>query len=100
MNGFAVAAAEAGVTFVAGTDSQSCGRIANEIGALTVAGVPPHQAIGAASWAARSYLGLGGLAEGALADAVIYDADPRPDLGQLAVSRAVVLRGQLRYRRA
>jgi imidazolonepropionase-like amidohydrolase len=49
MNGLAVTAAEAGVTFVAGTDSQPCGRIANEIGALAAAGVPPHQAIGAAS---------------------------------------------------
>jgi len=74
----AATASEAGVTFAAGTDSQPCGRIANEIGALAAAGVPPHQAIGAASWAARSYLGLGGLAEGALADAVIDDADPPP----------------------
>ena len=58
------------------------------------------QAIGAASWAARSYLGLGGLAEGAPADAAIYDAGSRHDLSQLAIPRAVMLRGQVRYRRS
>jgi imidazolonepropionase-like amidohydrolase len=91
----AVSAAEAGVTILAGTDSRPCGRIIAEIMAFTAAGMPPHQAIGAASWDARAYLGLGGLAEGAPADAVIYDADPRQDLSQLAAPRAVILRGQL-----
>jgi imidazolonepropionase-like amidohydrolase len=95
----AAAAAEAGVTILAGTDSRPCGRIIDEIRALAEAGVPPHQAIGAASWDARAYLGLGGLADGAPADAVIYDTDPRPDLSQLAAPRAVILRGQLSYRR-
>jgi imidazolonepropionase-like amidohydrolase len=96
----AAAAAEAGVTILAGTDSRPCGRVADEIRAMAAAGVPPHQVIGAASWAARSYLGLSGLGEGAPADAVIYDADPRRDLSQLAAPRAVVLRGQIRYRRS
>jgi imidazolonepropionase-like amidohydrolase len=95
----AAAAAEAGVTILAGTDSRPCGRVIDEIRALAEAGVPAHQAIGAASWAARSYLGIAGLTEGAPADAVIYDADPRHDLSQLAAPRAVVLRGQIRYRR-
>jgi Amidohydrolase family len=94
-----VTAAEAGVTILAGTDSRPHGRVADEVRALVSAGLSPHQAIGAASWAARSYLGLDGLTEGAPADAVIYDADPRRDLSQLAAPRAVVLRGQLRYRR-
>ena len=76
----AAAAAEAGVTILAGTDSRPCGRIIAEIRALADAGVPPEQAIGAASWAARAYLGMAGLSEGAPADAVIYDADPRRDL--------------------
>jgi imidazolonepropionase-like amidohydrolase len=88
------------VTILAGTDSRPCGRVVSEICALAAAGVPPHQAIGAASWAARSYLGLAGLAEGALADAVVYDADPRRDLSQLAAARAVVLRGRIGYRRS
>src|SRR5215471_5622795 len=65
------AAAEEGVTILAGTDSWPCGRIIDEIRALAGAGVPPHQAIGAASWAARSYLGMAGLCEGAAADAVV-----------------------------
>jgi imidazolonepropionase-like amidohydrolase len=93
------AAAEAGVTVLAGSDSRPCGRIAAEIRALAEAGVPPHLAVGAGSWVARSYLGLPGLAEGAPADAVIYDADPRADLSQLDAPRAVILRGQVRYRR-
>ena len=96
----AVAAAEAGVTILAGTDSRPCGRIIDEIRAFTAAGMPPHQAIGAASWDARAYLGLGGLAEGAPADAVIYASDPRQDLSQLAEPRAVILRGQVCYRRS
>jgi imidazolonepropionase-like amidohydrolase len=96
----AAAAAEAGVTLLAGTDSRPCGRIVDEILAMTEAGVPAHQAIGAASWSAREYLGLAGLTEGAPADAVIYDADPRDDLSQLATPRAVVLRGKLRHRQS
>lgn len=95
----AAAAAEAGVTVLAGTDSRPCGRVIDEIRALVDAGVPAHQAIGAASWSARAYLGLAGLTEGAPADAVVYDADPRGDLSQLAAPRAVVLRGKVRYLR-
>lgn len=95
----AATAAEAGVTILAGTDSRPCGRVIDEIRALAEAGVPAHQAIGAASWAARACLGMDGLTEGAPADAVIYDADPRHDLSQLAAPRAIVLRGQIQYRR-
>ena len=95
----AAAAAEAGVTLLAGTDSRPCGRVAGEIRALAGAGVPAQAAIGAGSWAARSYLGIAGLAEGAPADAVVYDADPRRDLGQLTAPRAVILRGKVQYRR-
>jgi imidazolonepropionase-like amidohydrolase len=95
----AAAAAEAGVTLLAGTDSRPHGRITAEIRALAAAGVPRRDARAAGSWAARSYLGLPGLLPGAPADAVVYDADPRTDLDQLDHPRAVVLRGQLRYRR-
>jgi imidazolonepropionase-like amidohydrolase len=89
------AAAEAGVTLLAGTDSRPHGRVAGEIRALAAAGVPAHDALAAGSWAARAYLGLPGLAEGAPADAVVYDSDPRADLGQLGHPRAVILRGRL-----
>jgi imidazolonepropionase-like amidohydrolase len=92
------AAAEAGVTMLAGTDSRPHGRVADEIRALAAAGVPAHDALAAGSWTARAYLGLPGLAEGAPADAVVYDSDPRADLAQLDHPRAVILRGRLRHR--
>jgi imidazolonepropionase-like amidohydrolase len=94
------AAAEAGVTLLAGTDSRPHGRVSHEIKAMADAGVPAHDALAAGSWGARRYLGLPGLAEGAPADAVVYDADPRTDLTQLDRPRAVVLRGQLMFRRS
>ena len=93
------AAAEAGVTILAGTDSRPHGRVADEIRALAAAGLRPHDALAAGSWAARAYLGQPGMAEGAPADAVVYDSDPRADLGQLDHPRAVILRGQLLYSR-
>src|SRR5579859_5452483 len=88
------AAAEAGVTILAGTDSRPHGRIADEIRALAQAGLTPQDAIAAASWTARAYLGLPGLTPGAPADAVIYDADPRTDLAVLDSPKAVILRGR------
>jgi imidazolonepropionase-like amidohydrolase len=91
----AAAAAEAGVTVLAGTDSWPHGKIADEIRALADGGMSPHDAIGAASWGARAYLGLAGLVPGAPADVVVYDEDPRADLDQLDHPRAVVLRGVL-----
>ncbi len=94
-----VQAAEAGVTVLAGTDSRPHGRVTDEISALVAAGLRPHDALAAASWAARSYLGWAGLEPGAPADAVVYDADPRSDLSQLASPVAVILRGRLVYRR-
>jgi len=97
--GLCAAAAEAGVTMLAGTDSRPHGRVADEIRALAAAGVRPHDALAAGSWAARAYLGLPGLAEGAPADAVVYGSDPRSDLGQLDHPVAVILRGQLRVSR-
>jgi imidazolonepropionase-like amidohydrolase len=93
------AAAEAGVRVLAGTDSLPHGGIAAEVRALAAAGVRPHDALAAASWSAREYLGLPGLEPGAPADAVVYDRDPREDLGQLADPVAVVLRGRCVRRR-
>jgi imidazolonepropionase-like amidohydrolase len=93
------AAAEAGVTILAGTDSRPHGQIATEIRAFAEAGLRPHDALAAASWAARSYLGLGGLRPGEPADAVIYATDPRAHLAALATPQAVVIRGHIAYRR-
>jgi imidazolonepropionase-like amidohydrolase len=92
--GLVAAAAEAGVPLLAGTDSLPHGRIIDEVQALAAAGLRPHDALAAASWTARHYLGLPGLTPEAPADAVVYEADPRLDLTQLAHPLAVVLRGR------
>jgi imidazolonepropionase-like amidohydrolase len=89
-----VAAFEAGVTVLAGTDSHPMGRIIDEVEAMVAGGVSPTDAIGAASWRAREFLGFGGLVDGAPADAVVYAADPRQDVRQLVAPRAVILRGR------
>ena len=91
--GLVAAAAEAGVPLLAGTDSLPHGRIIDEVHALAAAGVRPHDALAAASWTAREYLGLPGLTPQSPADAVVYDADPRTELDQLAHPKAVILRG-------
>ncbi len=98
----AAAAVEAGVIVLAGTDYRPHGRVAEEIRALAATGMGAHQALAAGSWVARDYLGLPGLAPGTPADAVVYEEDPRTDLGVLDHPRSIVLRGRLvpgRYRR-
>jgi imidazolonepropionase-like amidohydrolase len=91
------AAHEAGIPIYAGTDAGGAlehGRIADEVQALIGAGVPVTDAIGAASWRAREWLGYGDpLAEGAPADLVVFDADPRTQPQVLAHPRRIVLRG-------
>jgi imidazolonepropionase-like amidohydrolase len=92
------AAFEAGVPVFAGTDAGGGiehGRIADEIRALHLAGLPAEAAVAAASWSARSWLGLPCIEEGAPADVVVYDADPRTDLDTLARPLLRVLRGRL-----
>lgn len=64
------AAHEAGVTVLAGTDTFPCGTVAAEIRQLLDAALPAEEAVGAASWAARSWLGLPELTAGAPADLV------------------------------
>ncbi|CAN5246008.1 amidohydrolase family protein [soil metagenome] len=90
------AAYEAGVPIYAGTDAGggiTHGRIAEEIRALHEAGLPAEDALGAASWRARSWLGRPGVEEGAPADLCVYAADPRIDLDTLAEPTRIVLRG-------
>jgi imidazolonepropionase-like amidohydrolase len=94
------AAHEAGVTVLAGTDSYGNrvlphGRVAGEVRHLAAAGLPPEAAIGAASWTARSFLGFPGLEEGAPADLVAYDRDPRTDLRILDTPDRIILRGRV-----
>jgi imidazolonepropionase-like amidohydrolase len=92
------AAFDAGVPVFAGTDAGggiAHGRIADEIRALHEAGLPTDAALGAASWAARSWLGLACIEDGAPADVVVYDADPRADLDVLARPARMILRGRV-----
>jgi len=56
----------------------------------------PFDALGAASWRAREWLGLdGALSEGTTADFVVYDRDPLEDLTVLAEPKRIVLRGRV-----
>ena len=91
------AAVEAGVPVFAGTDaggSISHGLLASEVALLAELGGIDF-ALGAASWRARAWLGAPDLADGAWADLVVYDADPRLEPGVLAHPRLVILRGRV-----
>jgi imidazolonepropionase-like amidohydrolase len=90
------AAHDAGVPIYAGTDAGGMvrhGRIGDEIAALKGVGMSPTEALGAASWDARAWLGRPALEHGASADLLCFVEDPRevgvgnPDL--------VLLRGRV-----
>ncbi|MEU2619027.1 amidohydrolase family protein [Streptomyces sp. NPDC007157] len=92
------AAYDAGIPVYVGTDaggSLAHGLVAGEVAELVTAGIPPVDALAAASWAARGWLGRPGLEEGAPADLVVYESDPRADVRVLASPRRVVLNGQV-----
>lgn len=92
------AAYDAGVPVFVGTDAGGSlphGLVAQEVVELTRAGIPPLEALSATTWAARNWLGRPGLDEGAPADLVLYDSDPRVDVTVLAAPRRVVLRGRV-----
>jgi imidazolonepropionase-like amidohydrolase len=91
------AAWEAGVDVYVGTDAGVLphGLVRHEIAALAGAGLPLEYVLGQASWRAREWLGLPGLVEGAPADLVAYDTDPRTDLSVVYDPRRVLLRGQV-----
>ncbi|WP_280387812.1 amidohydrolase family protein [Nocardia wallacei] len=96
------AAHEAGVPIYTGTDAGGSirhGRIADEIDALSGAGLTPGEALGAASWEARAWLGRPGIEPGAPADFVVYEEDPRTAPHILAAPAFVVLRGRVHRRR-
>jgi imidazolonepropionase-like amidohydrolase len=92
------AAHEAGVAIYAGTDAGGVlphGLIAQEVQELAEYGLSQSDALGAASWRARPWLGRpgGNLDEGDPADFVVYDANPLDDLAVLSQPRRIVLRG-------
>ncbi len=88
---------DAGVPVYAGTDAGGYlphGLVGQEIAALARF-TSAEYALGAGSWAARAWLGRPStLTEGAPADLVVLDADPRLDLAVLRTPRHVVLRGR------
>jgi imidazolonepropionase-like amidohydrolase len=91
------AAWEAGVPVYAGTDAGNMiqhGRIADEVEALKGIGMSATEALGAACWDARRWLGRPGLDHGASAALLCYSEDPRRGPGVLDHPDLVVLRGK------
>ncbi|MGX7679502.1 amidohydrolase family protein [Jatrophihabitans sp. DSM 45814] len=89
---------EAGIPIYTGTDaggSLEHGLVRHEIAALVDAGIPQPEVIAQASWRARQWLGFSGLTEGAEADLIVYEADPRLDLSTLQRPLRTVLRGRV-----
>jgi imidazolonepropionase-like amidohydrolase len=90
------AARDAGVPVYAGSDAGSLvahGRIADEVEALKGIGMSPTEALGAACWDARRWLGRPGLDHGASADLLCYSQDPRQGPAVLRRPDLVILRG-------
>ena len=89
---------DAGVPIYAGTDAGGSivhGRIADEVAALVKVGLSPTDALGAACWDARTWLGREGIEAGAPADLLVYEHDPRAGPDVLSAPDAVILRGRL-----
>jgi imidazolonepropionase-like amidohydrolase len=89
---------EAGLPVYTGTDAGGSlphGLIRDEIRALVGAGIPQRDVIAQASWRGREWLGRTGLVEGAEADLIVFDTDPRDDLAALYQPRRIVLRGRV-----
>lgn len=90
------AARDAGVPIYAGTDAGSNivhGRIADEVEALKGIGMTATEALGAACWDARRWLGRPTLQDGASADLLCFHEDPRGGVGILSRPDRVILRG-------
>lgn len=92
------AAREAGVPIYAGSDAGSTiahGRIADEVDALKRIGMSPTEALGAACWDARRWLGRPIIDDGAPADLVCFAEDPRGGADVLSNPDVVILRGRI-----
>ncbi|MGO4258303.1 amidohydrolase family protein [Marmoricola sp. RAF53] len=94
-----MAAYEAGVPLYAGSDGGGVakhGNLAGEVQGMADLGITAFDALGAASWRAREWLGWNAtLAEGAPADFVVYPRDPLADLSVLREPTCIVLRGRV-----
>jgi imidazolonepropionase-like amidohydrolase len=85
-------AAAAGVVIMTGTDT--AGTVVDEVRTLIDFGLTPVQALRAATTDARQFLGEASLVEGAPADVVTFEEDPREDPAALGRPAAVILGGQ------
>jgi imidazolonepropionase-like amidohydrolase len=93
-----MSAHEAGVQLFVGSDGGGVarhGELVGEVLAMAEIGLPAEDVLAAVSWRARQWLGFTGLEEGAPADFVVLDADPREDLSVLGSPARVVLRGRV-----
>jgi imidazolonepropionase-like amidohydrolase len=89
---------DAGIPVFVGTDAGGSlphGLAGAEVAELVTAGIPAVDAVSAGTWAARAWLGRPGLDEGAPADLVVYETDPRTDVRVLTAPRRVVLNGRV-----
>ena len=92
------AARDAGVPIYAGTDAggnMSHGLIADEVEALKSVGMTPTEALGAACWQARTWLGRQAVTDGAPADLLCFAEDPRSGPQVLSRPDRVILRGKV-----
>ncbi len=92
------AAYDAGIPLYVGTDAGGQlphGLVVDEMIAMRDIGIPDADVLAAGSWRAREWLGLPGLVEGAPADFVVYDDDPRKDVSVLRNPRRIVVRGNV-----
>ncbi|MEI7916134.1 MAG: amidohydrolase family protein, partial [Mycobacteriaceae bacterium] len=92
------AARDAGVPIYAGSDAGgnvAHGLIADEVQALRGIGMSPTEALGAACWDAREWLGRPALADGAPADLLCFADDPRDGPSVLARPDLVILAGRV-----
>jgi imidazolonepropionase-like amidohydrolase len=92
------AARDAGVPIYAGTDAGGMiahGRIGDEVEALKGIGMSPTEALGAACWDARRWLGRPALDDGASADLLCCNDDPRHGPAVLNRPDMVILRGKI-----
>ena len=90
-------ARDAGIPVYVGTDAGGSlphGLVATEVAHLAHAGFTTSEALDAACWGARNWLGRPGLEEGEEADPAAHADDPREDLAALAAPTLVVLRGR------
>jgi len=92
-------ASSLGVTLLAGSDTIPPAEFWREVVTLHEYGLSPELALAAATTDARRYLGAPDLAEGAPADLVLYDGDPRDDPAALASPALVMVGGRILSRR-